>query len=69
MRIKHNLWKVSNGWLMVPDTVDGMLPVDDAPRCVVFTSLKEFADWKPRRVRRKKATMKSAKPGQTESEQ
>lgn len=53
-RIKHNLWKVSNGWLLVPENVDGMLDSIEAPSCVVFKTLKEFADYKPKRVRHRK---------------
>jgi len=54
MRVTHNLWKVSNGWLLVPEGSDSVLSTSEAPQAAVFKSLKEFADWKPARVRRKR---------------
>lgn len=54
MRVKHTLWKVSNGWLLVPEDKDGYLNVDSAGECAIFKTLKEFADYKPRRVRSRK---------------
>lgn len=55
MRIKHTLWRVNNGWLLVPEEKDGYLSSDNAPDCYIFKTLKEFSDFKPKRVRRKKA--------------
>lgn len=52
MRTKHTLWRVSNGWLLVPDDCDSMVQSKDASGCAVFKSLKEFADYKPARVRK-----------------
>jgi hypothetical protein len=59
MRIKHQLWKVSNGWLLLPENVDGshiVLDSSDAPRCVVFKSLEEFAKYTPKRERKSRKT-------------
>jgi hypothetical protein len=57
MRIKHQLWRVSNGWLLVPeDTEDGKVSSADAPKIIVFRNLKEFADFKPKRERKSRAT-------------
>lgn len=53
MRIKHNLWRVSNGWLLVPEDVDGYLGCKDAQQCAVFKTLKEFSDQYPKRERKK----------------
>jgi len=55
MRVSHNLWRVSNGWLLVPEGCDRVLDPKDAPEMFVFKTLKEFSDWKPKRVRRKKS--------------
>lgn len=53
MRIMYNLWKVSNGWLLVPEeTGKYSLDPKDAPRCAIFKTLKEFSDWKPKRERK-----------------
>ena len=54
MRIKHTLWKVSNGWLLVPDGAVSGISANDAPNCAIFKSLKEFAEWKPIRKRNRK---------------
>lgn len=54
MRVTHNLWKVSNGWLLVPEGDDRVLSVNDAPQAFVFKSLKEFSEWKPARKRNRK---------------
>jgi hypothetical protein len=54
MRIKHNLWRLSNGWLLVPEEDNGVLRCEDAQECAVFRTLKEFADQYPKRERRKK---------------
>ena len=54
MRIKHTLWKVSNGWLLLPDKdADGIGP-GDAPYMVIFKTLKEFSEWKPKQKRNRK---------------
>ena len=55
MRVTHNLWKVNNGWLLVPEGCDRVLSATDAPQAAVFKSLKEFSEWKPSRVRRKRS--------------
>lgn len=54
MRVTHNLWKVSNGWLLVPEGSDRVLSTTDAPQAAVFKNLKEFSDWKPKRKRSRK---------------
>ena len=61
MRTKYQLWKVSNGWLLVPEGRDGQIVATDAPQCTVFKNLKEFADYKPKRERKSRA----AKPKPT----
>jgi hypothetical protein len=58
MRTKYQLWKVSNGWLLVPEGKDGQIMATDAPNCIVFRNLKEFADYKPKRERKSRATPK-----------
>lgn len=55
MRIQHNLWRVKNGWLLVPED-NGYLKAADAPNCEVFKTLKEFSDQYPKRERRKATT-------------
>lgn len=65
MRVKHILWKVNNGWMMVPeDSINGITP-SDAAEIYIFKTLKEFADWKPKRVRRRKATKAEPPPQHT----
>jgi len=54
MRTKFTLWKVSNGYLLVPSDCDAYLQNKDAQDCSVFKTLKEFAEWKPKRLRRVK---------------
>jgi hypothetical protein len=54
MRTKYQLWKVSNGWLLVPEGADGQIKATDAPQCIVFRNLKEFADFKPKRERNRR---------------
>jgi hypothetical protein len=61
MRVTHNLWKVSNGWLLVPEGCDSVLSSNDAPQAAVFKSLKEFSEWKPARVRRKRSKPSTTK--------
>jgi hypothetical protein len=55
-RVKHNLWRVSNGWLLVPEGNDGLIKADDASQITVFKSLKEFADTYPKRERKRRTT-------------
>ena len=55
MRIRYMLWKVANGFLLVPDDCTHSLNPSNAPDCHVFKSLKEFSDWKPKRVRNKRS--------------
>lgn len=62
MRTKYQLWKVSNGWLLVPEGRDGQIVATDAPQCVVFKNLKEFADFKPKRERNRKTTPTKKEP-------
>jgi len=62
MRTKYQLWKVSNGWLLVPEGRDGQIVAADAPQCVVFRTLKEFADYKPKRERKSRAAVKTPSP-------
>jgi hypothetical protein len=57
MRINHSLWRVSNGWLLVPEDCTGYLKSDQAQKCAVFKTLKEFADQYPKRERRNKPTI------------
>jgi hypothetical protein len=55
MRTNYTLWRASNGWLLVPEgNSDKAISANDVRECVIFKSLKEFADWKPARVRRKR---------------
>lgn len=55
------LWKVANGWLLVPEDIDGYLHSREASGCFIFKTLKEFSDWKPKRIRKKK-TQPETKP-------
>jgi hypothetical protein len=54
MRIKHQLWKVSNGWLLVPEHSDHTITSEDAPYCVIFKTLKDFSEQYPKRERKKR---------------
>lgn len=58
MRVKHNLWRVSNGWLLVPEGTDNILQSGEAGGCSVFKSLKEFSDQYPKRERKSRAKPK-----------
>lgn len=61
---RHTLWKVSNGWLLLPegaDTTNGLNPFD-APRCSIFKNLKEFADHKPKRERKRNKPTTTKEP-------
>jgi hypothetical protein len=58
MRVKHNLWRVSNGWLLVPEDHDGVVSAKNAPDISVFKSLKEFADTYPKRERKRSRVTK-----------
>ena len=62
MRVKHNLWKVSNGWILVPESVDRVLSPTEAPDCHVFKNLKEFSEWKPARKRNRNRKPKQKEP-------
>jgi hypothetical protein len=55
-RIKHTLWRVSNGWLLVPEEEDGYLNSNDAGACAIFKTLKEFSDQYPKRERKRRTT-------------
>jgi hypothetical protein len=61
MRIKHSLWRVSNGWLLVPEDDNSLLDCKDAGQCAVFKTLKEFSDTYPKRERRKRNPKPTAK--------
>jgi hypothetical protein len=56
MRVKHNLWRVSNGWILVPEGSDGVIQAKEAPLITVFKTLKEFADTFPKRDRKSRKT-------------
>lgn len=58
MRIKHTLWRVSNGWLLVPEPKDIYLSSEDAMQCAIFKTLKEFSDQYPKRERKSKSKPK-----------
>ena len=60
MRIQHNLWRSSNGWLLVPEGENYSLNPNDAANCAVFKTLKEFSDQYPKRDRRKPTKEKEA---------
>ncbi len=62
MRIKHNLWRVSNGWLLVPEGNDGIIKADDASKITVFKTLKEFADTYPKRERKTRKPVTTKEP-------
>jgi hypothetical protein len=65
-RIKHQLWKVSNGWLLVPEGANTGISATDAPQCAVFKTLKEFSEQYPKRERRKATTKtKASEPQHT----
>jgi hypothetical protein len=53
MRVKHSLWRVSNGWLLVPEEENYSIKAEDAPQMAIFKTLKEFADTYPKRERRR----------------
>jgi hypothetical protein len=55
MRTKYTLWKANNGWILVPEDAapQGISHVE-AEKCVVFKTLKEFADFKPKRERKRR---------------
>lgn len=57
MRVTHNLWKVSNGWILVPEGCDRVLSTTEAPQAAVFKTLKEFSDWKPKQKRNRKTNL------------
>jgi hypothetical protein len=56
--MKHTLWKVSNGYLRVPEGCEGILQASDAENCTIFKDLSEFAKWQPKRKRNRKPKQK-----------
>lgn len=59
MRTKYTLWKASNGWLLVPEgNSNTAISANDVQHCVIFKTLKEFADFKPKRERKSRAGRK-----------
>jgi hypothetical protein len=62
MRIKHNLWRVKNGWILVPEGDDGIIKSECADEITVFKSLKEFADEFPKRERKRASRATKPKP-------
>ena len=65
MRILHNLWRVSNGWLLVPEGTNSILDTKQASECSVFKSLDEFAKSYPRRERKRKVKATSTTTKET----
>jgi len=66
MRVKHTLWRVSNGWLLVPEDQTGSgISAAEAPQCAVFKSLDEFAKFTPKRERKKRTNKYGLKPSPT----
>lgn len=61
-RIKHSLWRVSNGWLLVPEGTYSSLADSAAPECAVFKTLKEFSEWKPKQKRNRKIKPLEVRP-------
>lgn len=55
-RVKHNLWRVKNGWILVPEGDDGIIKSECADEITVFKTLKEFADTYPKRERKSRAS-------------
>jgi len=64
-RIKHTLWRVNNGWLLIPEDDNGLVDHKDAGRCFVFKTLKEFSDWKPKRERKPRTKNITLTPKET----
>jgi hypothetical protein len=63
MRTKYTLWKASNGWLLVPEgNSDSAISASDVKESVVFKSLKEFAEYKPKRERKRRVTKPTKEP-------
>lgn len=58
MRITHNLWKVSNGWILVPEGDDSVLTPEKAAGAAVFKNLEEFCKWTPKQKRNRKPKTK-----------
>lgn len=52
---QYTLWKTSNGWILVPEGVNGSLTAETAEKASVFKTLEEFSGHKPKRVRNRKA--------------
>jgi hypothetical protein len=55
VRIKHTLLKVNNGWILLPDGTEAVTPTNSM-EAIIFKNLKEFSEWKPKQVRRKRNT-------------
>jgi hypothetical protein len=64
-RTKHTLWRVRNGWMLVPEGDNGLVRSEDAGEIVVFRTLKEFADEYPKRERKRRITTKATEPQHT----
>jgi hypothetical protein len=56
MRSTHTLWRVKNGWILVPEGDNGIIRSEAAEEIVVFRTLKEFADEYPKRERKRRTT-------------
>jgi hypothetical protein len=70
MRTKHTLWRVKNGWMLVPEGDNGLVRAEDADNIVVFRTLKEFADEYPKRERKRASrTTPKLKPTPKEIQQ
>ena len=62
MRTKHTLWRVKNGWILVPEGDDGVIKSEAADEIIVFRTLKEFADEYPKRERKRASRATKPKP-------
>lgn len=65
MRTKHTLWRVKNGWILVPEGDNGVIKSEAADEITVFKSLKEFADEYPKRERKRASRATKPKPKPT----
>lgn len=69
MRTKHQLWRVSNGWLLLPEEHDHGVTLSsaDAMKCTIFKDLDEFAKYTPKRERKRsrKPLTKATEPQHT----
>jgi hypothetical protein len=68
MRTKHTLWRVKNGWILVPEGDDGVIKSEAADEIIVFRTLKEFADEYPKRERKRASRATKPKPKPTTEE-